>query len=46
MLKLFGISTIKNISSRDKVSYGRSKLKHIKVDIDKKVAQTLCISAE
>ena len=41
-----GVSPIKKVSFRDKISYGRNKLKHIKVDIEEKVAQALDISAE
>ena len=41
-----GISLIKKVSSRDKIEYGRNKLKRIKVDIDEKVAEALDISAE
>ena len=40
------VSPIKKVSSRDKISYGRNKLKGIKVDIEKKVAQGLDISVE
>ena len=40
------MSPIKKVSFRDKISYGRNKLKHIKVDIEEKVAQALDISAE
>ena len=41
-----GVSPIKKISFRDKISYGRNKLKRIKVNIEEKVAQALDISAE
>ena len=41
-----GVSPIKKVSFRDKISYGRNKLKHIKVDIEEKVAQALDILAE
>ena len=41
-----GVSPIKKVSFRDKISYGRNKLKRIKVDIEEKVAQALDISAE
>ena len=42
-----GVSPIKKVSFRDKISYGRNKLKHIdKVDIEEKVAHALDISAE
>ena len=41
-----GVSPIKKVSFRDKISYGRNKLKCIKVDIEEKVAQALDISAE
>ena len=41
-----GVSPIKKVSFREKISYGRNKLKHIKVDIEEKVAQALDISAE
>ena len=41
-----GVSPIKKVSFRDKISYGRNKLKHIKVDIEEKVAQALDISVE
>lgn len=34
------MSSIKNVSYRDKVPYGRSIVKHIKNDIKEKVAQT------
>ena len=40
------LSPIKKVSLRDKISYGRNKLKRIKVDIEEKVAQALDISAE
>ena len=40
------MSPIKKVSFRDKISYGRNKLKCIKVDIEEKVAQALDISAE
>ena len=40
------MSPIKKVSFRDKISYGRNKLKRIKVDIEEKVAQALDISAE
>ena len=41
-----GVSPIKKVSFRDKISYGRNKLKRIKVDIEEKVAQALDISVE
>ena len=41
-----GVSPTKKVSFRDKISYGRNKLKCIKVDIEEKVAQPLDISAE
>ena len=41
-----GVSPTKKVSFRDKISYGRNKLKRIKVDIEEKVAQALDISAE
>ena len=42
-----GVSPIKKVSFRDKISYGRNKLKRIdKVDIEEKVAHALDISAE
>ena len=34
-----GVSPIKKVSFRDKISCGRNKLKHIKLDIEEKVAQ-------
>ena len=34
-----GVSPIKKVSFRDKISYGRNKLKCNKVDIEEKVAQ-------
>ena len=40
------MSPVKKVSFRDKISYGRNKLKCIKVDIEVKVAQALDISAE
>ena len=40
------VSPIKKVSSRDKISCGRNKLKRIKVDIEKKVAEGLDISVE
>ena len=43
--EVIGMSSIKK-SSRDKISYGRSKLKRIKVDIEGEVAQALDTSAE
>ena len=36
-----GLSPIEKVSFRDKISYGRNKLKRIKVDIEEKVAHTL-----
>ena len=41
-----GVSTIKKVSFRDKLSYGRNKLKRLKVDTEEKFAQALDISAE
>ena len=41
-----GVSPIKKVSFRDKISYGRKKLKYIKVDIEGKAAQALDILAE
>ena len=42
-----GVSPITKVSFRDKISYGRNKLKRIdKVDIEEKVAHALDISAE
>ena len=41
-----GVTPIKKVSSMDKISYARNKLKRIKVDIEEKVAQALDISAE
>ena len=41
-----GVSAIKKVSFRDKISYGRNKLKRIKVDIEEKVTQALDILAE
>ena len=41
-----GVSVIKKVSFRDKISYGRNKLKRIKVDIEEKVTQALDILAE
>ena len=41
-----GVSPIKKVSFTDKISYGRNKLKCIKVDTEEKVAQALDISAE
>ena len=41
-----GVSPAKEVSFRDKIPYGRNKLKHIKVDIEEKVTQPLDISAE
>ena len=41
-----GVSPTKKVSFRDKISYGRNKLKRIKVDTEEKVAQLLNISAE
>ena len=41
-----GVSAIKKVSFRDKISYGRKKLKCIKVDIEEKVTQALDILAE
>ena len=41
-----GVSPTKKVSFRDKISYGRNKLKRIKVNIEEKVAQALDISAE
>ena len=38
------VSPIKKVSFKDKISYGRNKLKGIKVNIEEKVAQTLDIS--
>ena len=46
MLKLLVCHQLKKYYFRDKISYGRNKLKHIKVDIEEKVAQALDISAE
>ena len=40
------VSPVKKVSSMDKISYARNKLKHIRVDIEEKVAQALDISAE
>ena len=45
-VEAIGVSPIKKVSFRDKISYGRNKLKHIKVDIEGKVAQAIDISAE
>ena len=36
-----GVSPTKKVSFRDKISYGRNKLKRIKVDIEEKVAHAL-----
>ena len=44
--KAIGVSPTKKVSFRDKISYGRNKLKRIKVDTEEKVAQLLNISAE
>ena len=33
-----GVSPIEKVSFMDKISHGRNKLKHIKVDIEEKVA--------
>ena len=41
-----GVSPIKKISLMEKISYGRNKLKRIKVDIEEKAAQVLDVSAE
>ena len=41
-----GVSPIKKVSFRDKISYGRNKFKRIKVDIEEKAAQALDILAE
>ena len=41
-----GVSPAKKVSFRDKISFGRNKLKHIKVDIEEKVTQPLDNSAE
>ena len=40
------MSPIKKVSFRDKISFGRNKLKCVKVDVEVKVAQALDISAE
>ena len=40
------MSPIKKVSSMDKISYARNKLKCMKVDIEEMVAQALDISAE
>ena len=40
------MSTIKKVSFRDKLSYGRNKLKRLKVDTEEKFAQALDILAE
>ena len=40
------VSPIKKVSFRDKISFGRNKLKCIKVDIEVKFAQALDVSAE
>ena len=39
-----GVSPIKKVSCWDKISYGKNKLKQIKVDTEEKVAQALDIS--
>ena len=41
-----GVTPIKKVSSMDKISYARNKLKRIKVDTEEKVARALDISAE
>ena len=41
-----GVSPIKKVSFREKISYGRNTLKRIKVDIEEKPAQALDILAE
>ena len=41
-----GVSPIKKVSFRDEISYGRNKLKRIKVDIEEEASQALDISAE
>ena len=41
-----GVSPIKKVSFRDKISYCRNKFKRIKVDIEEKAAQALDILAE
>ena len=41
-----GVSSIKKVCSRDKISYGRNKLEHMKADIEEKVVEALDISAE
>ena len=46
MLKLLVCHQLKKVSSMDKISYARNKLKCMKVDIEEKVAQALDISAE
>ena len=46
MLKLLVCHQFKKVSSRDKISYGRNKLKQIQVDIEEKVVQALDILAE
>ena len=46
MLKLLVRHQLKKVSSRDKISYGRNKLKQIQVDIEEKVVQALDILAE
>ena len=40
------VSPIKKVYFRDKISYGRKKLKRMKVDIEEKVAQALDMSVE
>ena len=45
-VEAIGVSPVKKVSFRDKISYGRNKLKHIKVDIEGKVGQAIDISAE
>ena len=40
------MSTIKKVSFRDKLSYGRNKLKRLKVGTEEKFVQALDISAE
>ena len=41
-----GVSPIKKVSFRDKLSYGRNKLKRLKVGTEEKFVQALDISAE
>ena len=43
---MLALLVCQKVSFSDKISYGRNKLKCIKVDIEEKVAQALDISAE